>query len=181
MKALLSHNPICFSPFYKENLDFFCLILNLPTSGCERKIQKQTCLNSENGPHPLVLDTIVGSLLFRGVSIDQFLINLLFNVIWWLHPSTIPRNYQFIDFIWPWVSYRPLHQSAYSQYLFSQPRPKGFSLKKMGKSRGEEVAFLRAFLITLIRKISFPALFRRTIKRNKIDENVRAQKGENSE
>ena len=38
------------------------------------------------------------------------------------------------------------------------------------------IPFLRVFLITLIRKISFPALFRRTIKRNKIDANIRAQK-----
>lgn len=129
----------------------------------ERRIQKQTWLNSENGPHLFVLKKL-------------FLVRFCV-VVWVLFSFSLIFCFtSFGDYS------RPQYQETTSPLILFDPECRiDPSNDFLTSKRIFSIPFLRAFLITLIRKISFPNLFRRTIKRNKIDVNIRAQKGENAE
>ena len=77
MKALLQHNPICFSPFYKENLGFLSNIDFGHFWVWKEDTKTDLTKFWERATPFAVKETIVGSLLYRGVSIDQFLFNPL--------------------------------------------------------------------------------------------------------
>ena len=67
-----------------------------------------------------VKETIVGSPLFCGVGIVLCLLNLLYDhVIWWLHQSATPRNYQFLsNQAKKWYEFNNVNATSFTHICF---------------------------------------------------------------